>query len=83
MHEADLAERGLRSGDKVHITSHFRSEIRHARGFTVLAYDTPRQTAAAYFPEANVLVPAGHFADKSYTPASKSIVIRVAAESSG
>src|SRR6185295_17062109 len=60
MHEADLAQRGLRSGDKVHITSHFRSEVRHARGFTVLAYDTPRQTAAAYFPEANVLVPAGH-----------------------
>jgi molybdopterin-dependent oxidoreductase alpha subunit len=83
MNEADLTARGLRSGDKVHITSHFRSETRHARGFTVLAYDTPRQTAAAYFPEANVLVPAGHFADKSHTPASKSVVIRVSADSEG
>jgi molybdopterin-dependent oxidoreductase alpha subunit len=83
MNEADLAARGLRSGDKVHITSHFRNETRHARGFTVLGYDTPRQTAAAYFPEANVLVPAGHFADKSFTPASKSVVIRVSADSEG
>jgi molybdopterin-dependent oxidoreductase alpha subunit len=80
MNEADLAARGLRTGDKVHITSHFRGETRHAKGFTVLAYDTPRQTAAAYFPEANVLVPAGHFADKSHTPASKSIVISVSAD---
>ena len=80
MNEADLTARGLRSGDKVHITSHFRGETRHARGFTALAYDTPRQTAAAYFPEANVLVPAGHFADKSHTPASKSIVISVSAD---
>ncbi|MEO8183088.1 MAG: FdhF/YdeP family oxidoreductase [Deltaproteobacteria bacterium] len=80
MNEADLTKRGLSTGDKVHITSHFRGEARHARGFTVIAYDTPRQTAAAYFPEANVLVPAGHFADKSHTPASKSIVISVIAD---
>ena len=80
MHEADLEERGLRTGDKVTITSHFRGETRQAKGFTVLAYDTPRGSAAAYFPEANVLVPVDHFADKSRTPASKSVVISVAAE---
>ncbi|HVZ37108.1 MAG TPA: FdhF/YdeP family oxidoreductase [Polyangiaceae bacterium] len=80
MHAADLEERGLRSGDKVRITSHFRGQQRHAHGFTVLPYDTPRHTAAAYFPEANVLVPVDHFAEKSHTPASKSIVITVAAE---
>ncbi|HKO90464.1 MAG TPA: FdhF/YdeP family oxidoreductase [Polyangiaceae bacterium] len=81
MNPADLSERGLRNGDKVCITSHFRGETRQARGFTALAYDTPRQTAAAYFPEANVLVPAEHFADKSQTPASKSVVISVSADS--
>jgi molybdopterin-dependent oxidoreductase alpha subunit len=80
MHEADLAERGLKTGDKVTITSHFNGETRQARGFTALAYDIPRQAAAAYFPEANVLVPIDHFAEKSRTPASKSIVITVAAE---
>jgi molybdopterin-dependent oxidoreductase alpha subunit len=80
MNQEDLTERGLRTGDRVLITSHFRGELRQAKGFTVLAYDTPRQTAAAYFPEANVLVPAEHFADKSHTPASKSIVISVTAD---
>ena len=80
MNPADLSERGLRTGDKVRITSHFRGETRQAKGFTALAYDTPRQTAAAYFPEANVLVPAEHFADKSHTPASKSVVISVTAD---
>jgi molybdopterin-dependent oxidoreductase alpha subunit len=77
MNPADLEARGLASGDKVHITSHFRREKRHARGFTALPYDTPRGPAAAYFPEANVLVPVDHIADKSHTPASKSIVISV------
>jgi molybdopterin-dependent oxidoreductase alpha subunit len=77
MNPADLEARGLGSGDKVHITSHFRGEKRHAHGFTALPYDTPRGTAAAYFPEANVLVPVDHFAEKSHTPASKSIVISV------
>jgi anaerobic selenocysteine-containing dehydrogenase len=81
MHAADLEARGLRTGDKVTITSHFRGETRQASGFTVLAYDLPRRSAAAYFPEANVLVPVDHFAEKSRTPASKSVVISVAAES--
>ncbi len=80
MHAADLEARGLSTGDKVTITSHFRGETREARGFTVLSYDLPRQAAAAYFPEANVLVPVDHFAEKSRTPASKSIVISVARE---
>jgi molybdopterin-dependent oxidoreductase alpha subunit len=80
MHREDLEERGLATGDKVTITSHFRGETRQARGFTVLAYDLPRRAAAAYFPEANVLVPVDHNADKSHTPASKSVVISVARE---
>ena len=80
MHPADLEARGLHTGDKVRITSHFRGATRQASGFTVLAYDTPRQSAAAYFPEANVLVPVDHFADKSRTPASKSVVITVTPE---
>jgi hypothetical protein len=40
-------------------------------------YEIPRRCAAAYFPEANPLVPLGHTAEKSNTPASKSIPITV------
>ena len=49
-------------------------------GFTLVEYDIPRGCAAAYFPEANALVPLDHYADKSRTPASKSVVITVAPE---
>jgi hypothetical protein len=43
-------------------------------------YDVPRGCVVTYFPEANVLVPVDHHADKSRTPASKSVVVTVAAE---
>jgi anaerobic selenocysteine-containing dehydrogenase len=80
MNAADIEARGLAEGDRVVITSHFRGEKRRARGFTVVRYDIPPKCAAAYFPEANSLVPVEHFAEKSRTPASKSIVITVVSE---
>ncbi len=52
-------------------------EERIARHFTIVPYSIPRSCAATYFPEANVLVPVRHFADKSHTPASKSVVISI------
>jgi len=79
LHEADLAERGLRDGDRIDVTSHFEGETRTLRAFRAVAYDLPRGCAAAYFPEANALVPLGAFADKSLTPAYKSIPITLAA----
>jgi molybdopterin-dependent oxidoreductase alpha subunit len=81
MNRADLEARGLKAGDKVIITSHFRGEKRRAAGFTVTEYDIPRGCAAAYFPEANSLVPLEQYAEKSRTPASKSVIISVAPES--
>jgi hypothetical protein len=41
----------------------------------VIPYDVPRGSAAAYFPEANVLVPLDSTADQSNTPTSKGVVI--------
>jgi hypothetical protein len=38
----------------------------------------PRGCVAAYFPEANPLVPIGQFAERSLTPAYKSIVVSLA-----
>jgi anaerobic selenocysteine-containing dehydrogenase len=45
-------------------------------GVTVMAYPTPRGCVAAYFPEANVLVPLNSTAEESNTPASKSVIVR-------
>src|SRR5690606_28814812 len=80
MNAADLAARGLTAGERVSITSHHQGKERYAAGFTLVEYDIPRGCAAAYFPEANALVPLDHYADKSRTPASKSVVITVAPE---
>ncbi|HSE32978.1 MAG TPA: FdhF/YdeP family oxidoreductase [Pyrinomonadaceae bacterium] len=73
----DMAEANLKPQQKVDLISHFEGEERIARGFRVVPYDIPRRCAATYFPEANVLVPIGSVAEKSNTPASKSVVISI------
>jgi molybdopterin-dependent oxidoreductase alpha subunit len=75
LNASDMEEEGLSQGDIVDLTSHFQGEQRIAKRFVVVPYSIPRRCAATYFPEANVLVPIGSVADKSNTPASKSVVI--------
>jgi anaerobic selenocysteine-containing dehydrogenase len=77
LHASDLEEAGLREGQKVDLTSHFRGQTRTLRGFRVVAYDLPRRCAAAYFPEANGLVPLDSQAERSHTPSYKSIEISI------
>ncbi len=73
----DLRDRGLRDGDLVDLVSVWSDGERRAPGFRAVEYATPRGCAAAYFPEANVLVPLDSTAEVSNTPVSKSIVIRL------
>lgn len=73
----DLIERGLNDGDEVDLVSVWSDGERYAKGFRAVAYPTPRGCAAAYFPEANVLVPLDSTAIGSNTPTSKSIIIRI------
>jgi molybdopterin-dependent oxidoreductase alpha subunit len=74
----DIDEMGLEEGQKVDLVNNHGGRERVAPGFTVVAYDLPRKSAGTYFPEANVLVPVDQFAERSFTPASKSVVIRIA-----
>lgn len=79
MHPQDMADRGLATGDEVDIRSHAADGVeRVAPRFKAVAYDVPRGCAAAYFPEANVLVPIGSTARGSGTPASKMVPVTVA-----
>ncbi|HEU4594790.1 MAG TPA: FdhF/YdeP family oxidoreductase [Pyrinomonadaceae bacterium] len=73
----DVQEAGLSAGQVVDLVSHFEGEERIARRFLVVPYRIPRRCAATYFPEANVLVPVRSVAEKSNTPASKSVVISI------
>jgi hypothetical protein len=79
MNEEDIAALGLTAGMRVDITSRWRDETRRVSRFVVVPYPIPRGSAAAYFPEANPLVPLGQFAPGSRTPASKSIVVELTA----
>ena len=77
VNEADLAEHGFHDGDQVDIVSVYSDGERRASAFRAVAYPTPRGCAAAYFPEANVLVPLDSTAIGSNTPTSKSIIVRL------
>ncbi len=78
MNETDIIERGLKQGEVVDITSYFDGEKRFANSFIVVPYPIPRQCAATYYPETNVLVPLKSTAKKSNCPTSKSVIITVA-----
>src|SRR6202044_993009 len=53
----DMKERNLRAGQIVDIYSHFEGEVRKAPRFAIVPYEIARRSAAAYYPETNVLVP--------------------------
>ena len=79
MNEEDMREADLLAGALVDIRNDFGGQIRIAPRFTVVPYPIPRRCVGTYFPEANVLVPLERFAEGSFTPASKDVVVRLTA----
>jgi molybdopterin-dependent oxidoreductase alpha subunit len=78
VHPEDLAELGIADGSTVDIVSEWSDGVgRRAEAFRVLGYPTARGCAAAYFPEANVLVPLDSTAAGSNTPTSKQVIVRL------
>jgi len=77
MNPDDIAEQGLVNRQVVDLVSEWIDGERVVESFIVVPYELPRRCAATYFPEANPLVPLGSKADRSNTPTSKSVVIRV------
>jgi molybdopterin-dependent oxidoreductase alpha subunit len=74
----DIATLGLSDGQMVDIVSEWRDgSERRAPAFRVVSYPVVAGCCAAYFPEANVLVPLDSTAEGSNTPTSKSIVVRL------
>jgi molybdopterin-dependent oxidoreductase alpha subunit len=71
----DMQARNLQPGQIVDIYSHFEGEVRKAPRFAIVPYAIARRSAAAYYPETNVLIPISSVAAKSNQPASKCIHI--------
>jgi anaerobic selenocysteine-containing dehydrogenase len=77
MNPADIERLGLKEKEVVDLVSHFEGQERTAGRFIVVPFSIPPRCAATYFPETNVLVPIGSVAEKSNTPASKSVKISI------
>jgi molybdopterin-dependent oxidoreductase alpha subunit len=71
----DMQASNLEPGQIVDIYSHFEGEVRKAPRFAIVPYAIARRSAAAYYPETNVLVPIRSVAAKSNQPAFKCILI--------
>ena len=77
MNADDMKKCGLKKLDLINLTSEYEGKIRRANKFYAVPYDIPSGDLAAYFPEANTLVPINHFAKLSHTPISKSVKVRI------
>ncbi|MEP7372929.1 MAG: FdhF/YdeP family oxidoreductase [Chitinophagaceae bacterium] len=77
MNQLDINKRGLQKEDVVDIYNHHDGVERVARNFIVVPYPIPETCTATYFPETNVLVPISSVAEKSNTPTSKLVIVKV------
>jgi molybdopterin-dependent oxidoreductase alpha subunit len=73
----DMVALGLVERQVVDLVSSWSDGERRAPRFIVVPFAVPQGCCATYFPEANVLVPLGSVADKSNTPTSKSVAVRI------
>ena len=77
MNAEDVTSQGLKDGDVVDLVNQHDGIERIARKFLVVSYSIPAGCTATYFPETNVLVPITSVADKSNTPTSKWVIIKL------
>jgi molybdopterin-dependent oxidoreductase alpha subunit len=77
MNQADMNTHALKQGDVVDLINNEDGRERVAHKFIVVPYPIPKKCTATYFPEANVLVSINSVAEKSNTPVSKAVVIKL------
>ncbi|MEO5646903.1 MAG: FdhF/YdeP family oxidoreductase [Chitinophagaceae bacterium] len=77
LNQKDMDYLDLKHGDLIDLYNNYGGRQRIARKFIAIPYPIPEKCAATYFPETNVLVPIDSVADKSNTPTSKMVIIRI------
>ncbi|QQX88610.1 FdhF/YdeP family oxidoreductase [Cupriavidus necator] len=77
MNPADLAARGLEHGDLVDIETIAAGRQLRFEKITAIEYEIAPGSVAAYYPEANRLVPLDYIDEDSGTPSYKSVPVRV------
>jgi len=78
MNHNDITRLGLMNGQAVNLATACDDGIsRTLNGLRVVDFDIPEGCIGSYYPEANVLIPLWHHAERSMVPAAKSIPVRV------
>ncbi len=77
MNELDMSEINLWPGQEIDVTSVYEGVSRSVKSFKAVPYDIPRSCVAAYFPEANPLVPIHLINRETHTPVSKNIIVSI------
>ena len=77
MNDRDLKAKGLEHGDLVEIETALPSGGKRLLKLTAISYDIAEGSVAAYYPEANCLIPIDYQDKESGTPSYKSVPVRV------
>ena len=77
MNDKDLKAKGLEHGDLVEIETALPSGAKRLLKLTAISYDISEGSVAAYYPEANCLIPIDYQDKESGTPSYKSVPVRV------
>ncbi|MFC0410645.1 FdhF/YdeP family oxidoreductase [Roseomonas elaeocarpi] len=81
MNPEDIRAMQLSDGDVVGVeTVSEDGEHRSVAKLRLTGFDIPRGCVGGYYPECNPLLPVGHHAEESKTPAAKSIPVRIHVE---
>ncbi len=77
MNQEDMTRLNFKNKEVVDLINDTDGRERVARQFIVVPYLIPKGCTATYFPEGNVLVPINSVAEKSNTPTSKLVIIKI------
>ncbi|MEG6509951.1 FdhF/YdeP family oxidoreductase [Methyloligella sp. 2.7D] len=78
MNERDIEELGLAENDIIEFQAAAADKIeRKVSGFRVVPFDMPQGCCGAYYPETNPLLSLAHRDERSNTPASKGVPVKI------
>ncbi|MCF8360382.1 MAG: FdhF/YdeP family oxidoreductase [Prolixibacteraceae bacterium] len=77
MNQEDMSNLNLGAEQIVEISSNFDNKERKLEGYYAIPYPISKGCVAAYFPETNILTSINEISDTCYTPAYKSVRVKV------
>ncbi len=77
INKKDMQRFEIADYEKIDLINDTGGVQRVGEAFIAIPYDIPAGNIAAYFPEANMVVPISEMASESQTPVSKSVIVKI------